>query len=319
MTPRFLAIVTMKLFKTIQLVGLVLSSLFLADGVARDHGSEAAIRICAAQNDLPYSDRARTGFENKIAEVLAAQMQKPLEFVWAEKDAIYMVRDYLDQGLCDVIVGLDAGDPRVLTTKPYYRSGYVFIYRKDRGLSIRDWSSPDLRKLHRFAIIPGTPAEAMLKVIGKFEENFNYMHSLVDFKSRRNQYVRFDPQRLVSEVVDGKADIAILWGPLAARYVKQARVPLEMAVISDDYVREDGQKVAHHFDQSLGVRKDGHALLGDLDRALERAASKITVILNAEGIPLLGQEESMNTASVYPQRAKNPDETKKNIEKNTGG
>ncbi|MGH8593169.1 MAG: methanol oxidation system protein MoxJ [Gammaproteobacteria bacterium] len=317
--PTFPVIVTMNTLKTIRLVGLVMFGfLAVADGAARDHGSAAAIRICAAQNDLPYSDRARTGFENKIAEVLTAHMQKPLEFVWAGKDAIYLVRDYLDQGLCDVVMGLDTGDPRVLTTKPYYRSGYVFIYRKDRGLNVPDWNSPDLRKLHRFAIIPGTPAEAMLKVIGKFEENFNYMHSLVDFKSRRNQYVRSDPQRLVSEVVDGKADIAILWGPLAARYVKQSTVPLEMRVIPDDSVRDDGQKVAHYFDQSLGVRKEEHALLGDLDRALERVAPKITAILNAEGVPLLAQKETVNTANVHRERKGDHDQTN-NIKKNTDG
>ncbi len=309
----------MKIFITIQLVGLVVFGSFMADGVAGDNGSKPPIRICAAQDDLPYSNRAQTGFENKIAEVLAAYMQKPLEFIWAEKDAIYLVRDYLDPGLCDVIMGLDTSDPRVLTTKPYYRSGYVFIYRKDRGLNVRDWNSPDLRKLHRFAIIPGTPTEVMLKAIGKFEENFHYMHSLVDFKSRRNQYVRSDPQRLVSEVVDGKADIAVLWGPLAARYVKQAAAPLEMTLIPDNNVREDGQKVGHHFDQSLGVRRDDRALVGDLDRALAALAPKITEILNAEGIPLLGEEEIGNTASVHSERAENRAETKNNIEKSTGG
>ena len=195
-------------------------------------------------------------------------------------------------------MGLDTGDPRVLTTRPYYRSGYVFIYRQDRELNVQDWNSPDLRKLHRFAIIPGTPAETLLKSIGKFEGNFNYMHSLVDFKSRRNQYVRFDPERLVREVVDGKADIAVLWGPLAARYVKQSTVPLQIALIPDHNVRADGQKVGHHYNQSFGVRKGDVTLLRQLDQALESAATEITAILEAEGMPLLPLKAAVNTDSM---------------------
>jgi len=269
-----------------------------AVATAGDQKSAAAnsVRICAARNDLPYSDADRHGFENRIAEVVAAEMRRPMEFVWTEEDAIYLVRDYLDQKLCDVVMGLDTADPRVLATKPYYRSGYVFIYRQDRGLNVQDWNSLDLRKLHRFAIIPGTPAETMLKVIGKFAENFHYMHSLVDFKSRRNQYIRFDPERLVREVVDGKADIAILWGPLAARYVKQSTVPLQMVLIPDQNVRSDGEKVAHHYDQSFGVRKDDVTLLQQLDQALESAAPEVTAILSAEGMPLLPLETAANTA-----------------------
>lgn len=136
----------------------------------------------------------------------------------------------------------------------------------------------------------------MLKIIGKFAENFHYMHSLVDFKPRRNQYIRFDPERLVREVVDGKADIAILWGPLAARYVKQSTVPLKMVLIPDQSVRSDGEKVAHHYDQSFGVRKDDVTLLGQLDQALESAAPEVIAILRAEGMPLLPLETAANTA-----------------------
>ncbi|MGH8488386.1 MAG: methanol oxidation system protein MoxJ [Gammaproteobacteria bacterium] len=283
-----------------RLIGPVMLGALAAGIVGADQTPAAAgpIRICAARNELPYSDAGRRGFENKIAEVVAAELRRPLEFVWAEKDAIYLVRDYLAKGLCDVVMGLDTGDPRVLTTKPYYRSGYVFIYRQDRGLNVQDWNSPDLRKLHRFAIIPGTPAETLLKRIGKFEGNFNYMHSLVDFKSRRNQYVRFDPERLVREVVDGEADIAILWGPLAARYVKRSTVPLTMVLIPDQNVRSDGEKVGHHYNQSFGVRKDDVALLRQLDQALESAATKITAILEAEGMPLLPLKAAVSAASI---------------------
>ncbi len=302
------------LMQMTRLIGPIMLGALAAGVAAGDETPAAAgpIRICAGRNDLPYSDAGENGFENKIAEVVAAEMWRPLEFVWAEKDAIYLVGDYLDKRLCDVVMGLDSGDPRVLTTRPYYRSGYVFIYRRDREINVQDWNGRDLRKLHRFAIIPGTPAETMLKSIGKFEGNFNYMHSLVDFKSRRNQYVRFDPERLVREVVDGKADIAILWGPLAARYVKQSTVPLKMVLIPEHNAREDGEKVAHHYDQSFGVRKEDVTLLRQLDQALESAAPEVTAILRTEGMPLLPLKPAVNAASMaHPTRLGEPSTTTK--------
>lgn len=267
------------------------------------------LRVCAAENDLPYSDAGRQGFENRIAEVIAAQTKRELEFVWSQKDAIYLVRDYLDKGLCDLVMGVDTGDPRVLTTRPYYRSGYVFVYRQDRGILVQDWNSPDLQKLHRFAIVPGTPAETMLKRIGKFDENFNYMHSLVNFKSRRNQYIRFDPERLVREVAKGKADIAILWGPLVARFVKSFSVPLKVVLIPDTAEQPEGNdaKVISHYSQSLGVRKDDVELLAQLDRALAQAGPEIRRILEAEGVPLLPLDgmaaNATNTASSSAEHA----------------
>jgi mxaJ protein len=262
-----------------QLAAIVLIGAVSAGALSAETGP---LKVCAAQEDLPYSGKDRRGFENKIAEVIAAELGRSLEFVWSERDAIYLVRDYLDKGVCDVVMGLDSGDPQVLTTKPYYRSGYVFIYRKDWGLVIRDWHSPALQQLHKFAIIPGTPAEALLKQIGKYEENFNYMHSLADFKSRRNQYVRFDPERLVREVADGRADIAILWGPLAARYVKNSSVPLEMTLIPEPEAQTDVQNISYRYDQSIGVRKGETVLVEQLNRALERANAYIRAILEPD-------------------------------------
>jgi mxaJ protein len=245
-----------------------------------------ALRVCAAKNEMPYSNEAREGFENRLAQVLSGRLKRPVEFVWSERAAVYLVKDLLDAGKCEVVMGLDTGDVRVLTTRPYYRSSYVFVYRQDRGLDITDWNSPDLMNLHTFAVPQGTPADLLLRKLGKYEENVNYMYSLIDFKSRRNQYVRFDSARLVNEVVDGKADIAILWGPEAARYVKQSPVPLVMVPIPD-FIGNDGETVEFEYNQSMGVRTGDSQLLEQINQAIAAAASEIRAVLADEGIPLV--------------------------------
>ncbi len=50
------------------------------------------------------------GLENKIGVALAEAMQLKPQFVWSDRPAIYIVRDYLDKKLCDVVIGLDTGD-----------------------------------------------------------------------------------------------------------------------------------------------------------------------------------------------------------------
>ncbi|PKM34825.1 MAG: methanol oxidation system protein MoxJ [Gammaproteobacteria bacterium HGW-Gammaproteobacteria-10] len=253
---------------------------------ASAHASEEPLKVCNAENEMPYANQKGEGFENKIAQVVGEELGRPIEYVnWT--DARYIVRDYLDKGLCDVVIGMDTGDPRVSTTQPYYRSGYVFISRAKDGLDVHGWDSDALMKAERIAFIPGTPAEVMMRKIGRYNDQFNYMHELVGFKSRRNQYVKYEPSKLVGEVASGKAEVAVLWGPSAARYVKESATPLTMAVIPDDNVRADGEKVGFHYSTSMGVRKEDTKLLEQLNQVLAERRQDIDRILNAEGIPIV--------------------------------
>jgi len=186
-------------------------------------------------------------------------------------------------------MGLDTGDPRVVTTVPYYRSGYVFITRKD-GQAVQNWDSEALQKAQRIAFVPGSPAEVMLRAIGRYNDMFSYSQELVGFKSKRNQYVKYDTEKLVSEVASGHAEVAALWGPAAARYVKAATTPLTMTVIPDTNKRADGEKVGHHYSTSMAVRKGNDAMLAQLNQVIKTKQSEIRQLLEAEGIPLLDAE-----------------------------
>lgn len=245
------------------------------------------LRICAAKNQPPFSLEDKSGYENKIAVVLAETLGREPQFVWSPKPAIYLVRDFLDKKLCDVIIGLDTGDPRVLTTTPYMRSGYVFVSRADRGLKARSWFDPELKKLAHIAVPFGSPAETMLKEIGRYEDDMPYLYSLVNFRSPRNQYTQIDASRMVSEVANGTAGLAVAFAPEIARFVKFSPIPLRMILIEDDARRSDGERVPLRYDQSIGVRRDDKALLDELNAALRRAQPKIDEILVSEGIPTL--------------------------------
>jgi len=249
------------------------------------------LKVCAAENEMPYSNKAGEGFENKLAELVGKALNRKVEYLsWT--DPRYYIRDTLDKGLCDVAMGVDKGDPRVLTTQPYYRSGYVFISREADKLNLENWDSEALRKAQRIAFVPGTPPEAMMRAIGRYNDMFNYSQELVGFKSRRNQYIKYETSKLVSEISSGHAEVAALWGPSAARYVKASSTPLVMTIIPDDNVRADGQKVDFHFSTSMGVRKNDPTLLAELNKVIEDNRDEITELLEEEGIPLVAEPDA---------------------------
>ena len=248
------------------MAGLSLACLSTTAGAETGNANE--LRICAA-DEAPFSQRDGEGFENRIAVVVAEAMGRTPKFVYSERPGIWLVRDYLDKELCDVVMGLDKGDPRVLTTRPYYRTGYVVVTRKDLDFTLSDWNDDNLAKLTNIAVQLGSPPVEMLKAIGKFETNMNYMYSLIDFNQPRNQYVRVEP----------------------ARYVKGSTVPLDMALLPPDTVPDSqGRTIEFVYAESIAVRKDDQALLDALNEALDKAQPQINEILQEEGIPLLELE-----------------------------
>lgn len=244
-----------------------------------------ALRVCASKTAAPYAAVDGSGFENRIAIAIAGAMNRKAEFIWSDKPAIYLVRDMLDKGACDVIVGIDDGDPRVLTTAPYYRTGYAFITRADSPLKLSNWSDDDLSRVRRIAYQFHSPSEEMLKQTGLYEDNLIYQYSLINFTDRRNQYTQVPGDVLVSEVAKGAADVAVAFAPDVARYVKASGVPLRMTMIERNGMTAAGKLVPQQFDQSMAVRKDDAALRAELDAALAKVRPQIMAILRDEGIP----------------------------------
>lgn len=255
---------------------------------------DSLLRVCAAAKEAPYSQQDETGFENKIAKTIAEAMGKKALFVWTAKPAIYLERDLLQPKRCDVVIGVDTGDERMATSQPYYRAPYVFVQRTDSKLDIENWDSADLAKADKIGFVPGGPGQVMLTKLGLFNTHFNYMHSLTDFQDRRNKYTRIDPTRMVGDVASGKADLAVAFAPEVARYVK-ANPELELIVIPDNNERVDGEKVPHHFGQSIGVRKGDTALLAEINKALVEKQGEIDAILKDEGIPLVEAGEARSS------------------------
>ena len=240
------------------------------------------LRVCADPNNLPFSNERGEGFENKIAELLARDLGERVEYTWwAQRRGFF--RNTLRAGVCDVVIGVPAGFEMAATTKPYYRSTYVFLSRKDRHLSINSFDDPLLKKL-RIGV----------QIIGDDYSNAPPAHAL----TRRNivdnvrgftlygDYSKHDPPaRIVDAVASGDIDLAIVWGPLAGYFAKQSRVALNVVPVSPQI---DQPFLPFVFDISMGVRRDDQELKDQVEQFMERRRPEIDRILEDYRVPRVG-------------------------------
>jgi mxaJ protein len=236
------------------------------------------LRVCADPNNLPFSNDRREGFENRIVEVVAKDLDATIAYAWSAQRRGF-IRNTLKAGLCDLVPGVASGMDMLRTTAPYYRSTYVFVTRAD-GPAVSSFDDPALRTAKIGVQLVGddgvnTPPAHALSRRGIVENVRGY--SLYGDYSEPNP-----PSRIVQAVADGEIDIAIAWGPMAAYFARRAGVPLRVEAV---WPQIDGPRLPMIFDISMGVRKEDEALRQEIDAAIERRKPEIDAILAEYGVP----------------------------------
>lgn len=245
-----------------------------ADGVKE-------LRVCGDPNNLPFSNEKLEGIENKIADVIAKDLGTTVAYTWWPHQR-GLVKRVLNTGRCDVMLGIPKGYDPVLWTKPYYRTGYVLAYRKDRGLKVRSLDDPQLKKL-KIGVQVNTPPHDALGQRGIVGDNVVGYQLMFDSNFHAEDY----PGKLVEDLIAGQVDVALVWGPIAGYFVKKKAASIELVVLEDR--PDSGNQFA--FDISMGVRKSDKELKGKLEDALARRHDEIRHILEDFGVPLLPTAE----------------------------
>jgi mxaJ protein len=252
------------------------------------HGLHAAemtvLRVCADPNNLPYSNDESQGFENKIAELIAQELGVHLEYYWWPHQR-GVVRNTLNRKQCDVLIGIPAGYDLVLWTKPYYRTGYVIAFPEGRGPRITSLDDPRLAEA-RIGVYRDTPPHDALARRGLVGANLVQYLLLYDWE--HPDYPLAAP---IWDLLNGKIDVALIWGPIVGYFVKRQGVSLEMIPIENDNL---GQPMSYAI--SMGVRKGDHELKGVLEAVVERRMADIRRILEDYGV--LVREDSRSQPEV---------------------
>lgn len=238
------------------------------------------LRVCGDPNNLPFSNEKLEGIENKIADVIAKDLGLTVSYVWWPHQR-GLVKRVLNTKRCDVMLGIPKGYDAVLWTKPYYRTGYVIAYRKDRKLKISSLDDPQLKTL-KVGVLANTPPHDALVLRGIVDNVVGYQ-LMFDSNFHAEDY----PGKLVEDLVAGSVDVALVWGPIAGYFTKKKAAPLELVVL--DGGADNAARFA--FDISMGVRKSDKELKGKLEEALARKQDAIQKILEEYGVPLLPASE----------------------------
>lgn len=246
----------------------------------------ATIRVCADPGNLPYSDHQRQGFENQIADLLARDMHLDLQYFWFPQRENFF-RKTIQQGLCDVVMGVPVGMKSLETTDSYYRSSYVFVTRRDRNLNISSFDDPRLRSLRIGVHVLSEQGDSLPPVYALTSRGIT--RNLVGFSIFGNLTEK-DPQAdLLNAVVDGKIDVAIAWGPLAGYFAQHSAVPLTLTPLQED---PTDRKLPFHFDIAIGVRKGDSVLRDSLNTELQHRHQEIAQILESYGVPQMSTSPS---------------------------
>ena len=229
-------------------------------------------RVCSDMDNMPYSNNQQQGFENKIAELIAKDLGKKLLYQFSY-DRIGFVRNTLNANRCDVIMGTSSDNDMMLTSKPYYRSGYAFVYRKDSGYDIKDWDSPDLRK-GTIGVKGMAPPTRPMSDKGLMENSRPY---------RMMRDLNLPSSFMIDDLVKGDIDIAIEWGPIAGYYAKNAPIPLVVVPVPEyEATNAHGKE---YWNISVGVRKKDKERMAMIDEVLQRRKADIEKILDEYGVP----------------------------------
>lgn len=249
--------------------------------------SEHVLRVCADPNNLPFSNRAGKGFENRIAALIARDIGARVVYTWWPQRRGF-ARMTLNSGACDVIMGVPVGYDFAATTAPYYASTYVFLTRHSRNLRISSLDDPVLRRLRIGLHTIGddyanTPAAQALARRGIVRQVVGY--------SIYGDYSRPDPPaELVRAVERGDVDVAIVWGPLAGYFASRSPEPLDIRPVTP---RVEPPATRFVFAIAAGARRSDSATLGMLDREITRRAPEIRRILNEYDVPLVEPERAV--------------------------
>ena len=254
------------------IVALFCNSQIIAVEGGTELEARKTLRVCSNPNNLPYSNRATEGFENKIAELIAAKLGVPLSYYWFPQ-SMGFERMTLHTRRCDLIISVSSSNELLLNTNPYYSSAFALIYPVVAGYKLTSLSVPDLKdKNLRIGLIAGTPPTSLLLEKGLMEQVASYR--LVDDAPA---------EQIIKDMLADKLDVAVLWGPIAGYLNKKYGGQFKIVPLVVDH----SDKYRMIYSITMGVRLGEIEWKRQLNSILRRNEEEIHAILSEYDIPLV--------------------------------
>lgn len=281
----------MKAFAKCGALTLAIGALLLSAGFAEAGGK--TLKVCADPNNPPFSVKDVSGYENKIAELFASELGQTLEYTWFPQ-RLGFIRNTLKAKLpdseeykCDVVMGVPTGFEMAATTKPYYRSTYVLVYKKSgplQGIKAPadiDKLAPETKTKLRIAMFDGAPGTTWLL-------NHGLIGQGIPYQSMTGDVTQNTAQILARDFAEDKIDMVVIWGPMAGYLATSSPDTFELIPMKS----EPG--LQFEFPMSMGVRRPDKERKQMLDDLIAKNGEKIKAILESYKVPLVEPSEETN-------------------------
>ncbi|HWX61097.1 substrate-binding domain-containing protein [Bradyrhizobium sp.] len=271
------------------IVLVAIAATFVGRDLARAQNSDAGdlsielvdpkvLRVCADPRNMPFSNEKGEGFENKLAELFAAKLNKRLDYTFFPQ-ATGFVRVTLGSHRCDVIMGFPQGDELVQGTNPYYRTAYALLAKPGSGLEDVTTLEDERLKGKHIGIVAGTPPATNMALAGLMANAKPYP-LMIDTR------VDSSAEAMINDLTSGTIDAGVLWGPMAGFYAKKATPALHVTPLIKEAT---GPKLVYRI--GMGVRAADQNWKRQLNRLIQENQADINQILLDFGIPLLDESD----------------------------
>jgi len=248
-------------------------------GSAGELVDRQVLRVCADPRNMPFSNEAGEGIENKLAEFVAEKLgRKRVEYTYFPQ-ATGFVRMTLGARRCDVIMGYPQGDELVQNTNPYYRTSYALVFKPGNGLDdLATLSDPRLKE-KKIGVVAGTPPATNLAVNGLMGRVKPYQ-LMIDTRFENSA------EAMVNDIKAGIIDVGVLWGPMAGYYANVSEPHLKVVSLAKE---TGGSRMTYRI--TMGVRPSDQEWKRELNKVIRDNQKDINAILLGFGVPLLSEQD----------------------------
>ncbi len=236
------------------------------------------LRVCADPDNMPFSNDKGEGFENKLAELIAAKLGEELRYIWFSESSGYVPNAVGNEG-CDLVMGYAQGTGLIDDSNPYYRTSYVLIYRQDDNtLAGVDRLSDPRLKGKRIGLFARTPPASILAMNG-------LVANAKPFEVNAGDSATKAAEAMIAEIASGQLDAGLLWGPVGGYYAQRASVPLTLMPL----VKENaGPSTIYGI--TLGLRPNDPQWKHQINKLIAENEHDIDEILQGYNVPVLDQD-----------------------------
>lgn len=238
------------------------------------------LRVCADPNNMPFSNQREEGFENRLAELIAGELGNTVRYTWWASRRGF-IRNTLNAGACDVVMGVPREYELVRATRPCHRSTYVFLTPEATPHVPTSLQDDELRRMRVGVQIVGDDGASSPPAHILAERGI--VANVVGYSVLGDYSTDSPPSRIVAAVAAGEVDVAIAWGAMAGYFAARQQRPLRVTPVP-----QNGSRLPMAFDVAIGVRRADAARAERLDAVLASRSGDIARILDEYRVVRVG-------------------------------